>query len=192
MNLPTGATVTTEHLHNISLLLAAADSSKRNSVTAFFGLFSLVNILWLAGISGVCITLGPTACILFSPIVILVFELFERYSDLLRAVANRLKPLLPIMYFVCCFYLVAAAGSYSPAAATYVALTGQGLAVVLVAYESAIIFELILCQELEGSHRYDVEQQMAFMLHTTSDQSFILMLLNNSIPYYCWQPKHRN
>lgn len=97
------------------------------------------------------------------------------------------------MYFVCCFYLVAAADSYSPAAAPYVALTGQGLAVVLVAYESAIISdELILCQELEGSHRYDVEQQMAFMLHTTSDQSFILMLNNNSIPYYCWQSKHRN
>lgn len=35
-----------------------------------------------------------------------------------------------------CLYLLAAADTYSPAAAPYVALTGRCLAAVLVAYES--------------------------------------------------------
>lgn len=139
LQLPAKAALTIEQLQQIGPLLAAADSKTNNPVKRILGLMSLVNLMWLAGIVGICATIGPTAYILFEPALRRIYQLLEQFATQLAQALHRLiirlKPVWEVALFVMCFYITAAAQQYPAGSAVFIALTGQCLAVTLVCYQ---------------------------------------------------------
>jgi hypothetical protein len=114
------------------------------------GFRSILKLLWVAGIIGVCLTVLPFSYIIFKPILQGLAPLVKRTAriasglgaamhGLWRAVESEAWPVCSWLLYYACFNLVAAAGSSSDVGdvGAYVALTGQLLAVTLTVYEVA-------------------------------------------------------
>eukprot|EP00878_Enallax_costatus_P016847 GHUV01017683.1.p1 GENE.GHUV01017683.1~~GHUV01017683.1.p1 ORF type:complete len:374 (+),score=63.61 GHUV01017683.1:651-1772(+) len=140
LQLDQGTVLTLEQLQELGPLLRAAESSTNNAVKRLLGMLSLVNMMWLTGILGICITIGPTVHVCCRPVFNVIYQLVARLGShvlhIWRALAQRMQPLMPIILFTLCFYATASALAYSGDSQVFVAVTGQGLAVVLVCWQA--------------------------------------------------------
>jgi hypothetical protein len=148
LQLKPGQGITAEQLQDLGRLFKAADSTQASKLKTLLGIRSIVKLVWIAGIVGICLTILPFAIIILEPILQQLAPLIRQIARiasnmgavvyrLLRVLAMQAWPVCSWLLYFACFNLVAAAGSSDMLeVAAYVALTGHLLAITLTVREA--------------------------------------------------------